>query len=137
MASSVKSAICMVVTWLLCLCVCCSASGVWLGYAVAGNGTEYIISQELPAMLTVSNAVVLPLFAFAQNLALSPDARVLYLTLGGTCVVAVTDLIGTAVNVKQVVVAGSSEAGFSPRDGQGECPKLCRQQKPRMCLGLY
>jgi hypothetical protein len=120
MASSVKSATCMVVTWLLlCVCVCCSASGGWLGYAIAGNGTEYTISQELPAMLTVSSAVALPLFAYAQNLALSPDARVLYLTLGGTCVVAVTDLTDTAAHVKQVLVAGSSEAGFLPRDGQG------------------
>jgi hypothetical protein len=125
MASSVKSATCMVVTWLLlCVCACCSASSVWLGYAIAGNGTEYIIAQELPAMLTVSNAVALPLFAYAQNLALSPDARVLYLTLGGTCVVAVTDLADTAVNAKQVLVAGSSEAGFLPRDGQGT-PSPC------------
>lgn len=73
----------------------------WHSFAVAANGTAYSISTAQPTMLAVTGGAQIPLFAYAQNLALSPDASALYMTVGGVCVMRLT-----GNGLRQELVAG-------------------------------
>jgi hypothetical protein len=100
-------------------CYCTAAQAAWHSFAVAANGTAYSISTAQPTMLAVTGGAKIPLFAYAQNLALSPDASALYMTVGGVCVMRLT-----GNGLRQELVAGQCpgqqlQPSLQQRDGPG------------------
>lgn len=101
----------------------------FFSFTMSANGTIYSISTSQPTVLAVSSSsmaatVQIPLFVFAQNLALSPDGSVLFMSVDGTCVVSLCNVQQTSAP-RQELVAGQPagrllQPGLFQMDGPGE-----------------